>query len=63
MTEEEIKEYFSQWGEVLRVIMPTDENENFKGFCFVEYLEKGSCYSAINAEEHELGGRYLNVSE
>jgi RNA recognition motif-containing protein len=63
-TEEDIREMFSQHGEIVSVAMITDrETGRFRGFCFVE-MEDAAADTAIEAlNEKEVGGRALKVNE
>ena len=62
-TEEEIRELFSQHGEVQSVSLITDrETGRPRGFGFVEMASGGE--QAINAlNGTQMGGRSLNVNE
>lgn len=63
-TEEEVRELFSQHGEIISVAMITDrETGRFRGFCFVE-MEDDAAEAAIEAlNDQEMGGRTLRVNE
>ena len=63
-TEEEVRELFSQHGEIISVAMITDrETGRFRGFCFVE-MEDAEADAAIAAlNEQDMGGRPLRVNE
>lgn len=63
-TEEEIRDLFSQHGEIISVAMITDrETGRFRGFCFVE-MEDDAADAAIEAlNDQEVGGRSLRVNE
>jgi len=62
-TEDEIRNLFSQYGNVISVSLITDrETGSPRGFAFVEMDEGAS--EAINAlNNYQLGGRSLNVNE
>ena len=63
-TEEEVRDLFSQHGEIISVAMITDrETGRFRGFCFVE-MEDDAADAAIEAlNDQEMGGRSLRVNE
>lgn len=63
-TEEEVRDLFSQHGEIISVAMITDrETGRFRGFCFVE-MEDAEADAAIAAlNEQDVGGRPLRVNE
>ncbi len=63
-TEEEVRDLFSQHGEIISVAMITDrETGRFRGFCFVE-MEDAEAEAAIAAlNEQDMGGRPLRVNE
>jgi len=57
-TEEQLKEYFSPFGELSDVYIPTP----FRNFAFVSYASKDDGLSVLR-EEHSLNGARLNVQE
>ncbi|MCZ0940510.1 MAG: RNA-binding protein [Caldilineaceae bacterium] len=63
-TEEEVRDLFSQHGEIISVAMITDrETGRFRGFCLVE-MEDDAAEAAIEAlNDQEMGGRTLRVNE
>ncbi|MBN2689722.1 MAG: RNA-binding protein [Gammaproteobacteria bacterium] len=63
-TEDEIRDLFSQYGELESVNLIIDrETGRIKGFGFVEYKNQADAENAINAlNEKDLGGRALNVN-
>ena len=63
-TEDELREFFAQFGEVQSVTVVTDkETGRSRGFAFVE-MDKDAARAAIEqADGRELGGRQLRVSE
>ena len=64
-TDEELRQMFSQAGEVTSVFIPMDrETQRPRGFAFVEMVDQASATKAIEAlNERELDGRQLNVNE
>lgn len=65
VTEHELKELFSAYGEVANVSVITDRDTGRpRGFAFVEMSDDASAQAAIKGVNGtELGGRTLNVNE
>lgn len=65
VTEENLKELFSQYGEIKEAVIIKDKFTNrSKGFGFVEYAsqeEASKSIEALNGKEHD--GRVLKVNE
>ncbi len=62
ITEEQVREFFSQAGEVSSVKIITDrETGKSRGFCFVEMENGANAISELNGKD--LGGRNITVSE
>jgi len=60
--QEEIKQHFAAWGNVMDVMVPKDrETGRSRGFCFVTFDSVQAADQSLGAE-HELGGRRLNVN-
>lgn len=59
-TEESIKQYFEQFGEVVMVQLKKDKNGSFKGFGFVRYATYASQMRAL-AQRHNIDGRWVDV--
>ena len=62
--EDDIRELFAQYGEVISVALPTDrETGRPRGFGFVE-MEGDSAQKAIDAlNGRDFGGRQLNINQ
>jgi len=62
--EEDLKQHFTQYGEVTRaqVIMDRDTNRS-KGFAFVEMAAEEGAEKALQADGQDLMGRSIRVSE
>ena len=61
-TEDQIREFFSQAGEVSSVKIITDrETGKSRGFCFVEMENGDSAINELNGKD--FGGRNITVSE
>ena len=63
-TEEQVRELFSQYGQVDAVAMITDrETGKFRGFCFVEMgdSEADAAIHALNG--YQMEGRALRINE
>ena len=61
-TEEDLKDYFSEVGEVLKSRIPTDPTTGRpRGFGFIEFLEKRSQYEAVKRDGENFMGRELSI--
>lgn len=63
-TDEELRQHFSQAGEVLSVYIPVDrETKRPRGFAFVEMTDEGSAQKAIEMfDGSDMGGRRIAVN-
>jgi RNA recognition motif-containing protein len=62
VTEDEIRDFFSEQGEVLSVNIITDRMTGRpRGFCFVEMENADAAIEALNGKE--FGGRSLRINE
>ena len=62
ITEQQIEEVFSLYGEIISVKIITDrETGRPRGFCFVEMENADNAIAGLNGKE--LGGRNITVSE
>lgn len=59
-TEESIKLYFEQFGEVVMVQLKKDKNGAFKGFGFIRFATYASQMRAL-AQRHNIDGRWVDV--
>ncbi|ONK64843.1 uncharacterized protein A4U43_C07F30560 [Asparagus officinalis] len=60
--EEEIKDYFTKFGEVKEVVVVKDRvTGNVRGFGFVEFLDPDSVEKALKEKEHAIGERRVDV--
>lgn len=59
-TEESIKQYFEQFGEVVMVQLKKDKNGSFKGFGFIRFATYASQMRAL-AQRHNVDGRWVDV--
>ena len=64
LTDEEMHEFFSQFGEVVsaRVIKDRDTGRS-RGFGFVEFTSEEAMQAAIEANDQELNGRKVNIKK
>ena len=62
--EDDVRELFAQYGEVVSVVLPTDrETGRPRGFGFVE-MEGDAAQKAIDAlNGRDFGGRQLNINQ
>lgn len=64
VSEEELKELFSQYGEVKAVNLIRDQfSGKSKGFAFVEMSSSGEAEKALDAHGKDFQGRSMTVSE
>ena len=63
-TEEQVRELFSQYGQVDAVAMITDrETGKFRGFCFVEMADSAADAAIHALNGTEMDGRALRINE
>ena len=63
-TDEEIRDFFSDCGEIGDIRIITDrETDRSKGFGFVTFNNDDAFQSALKKDEEEMGGRKLRVNE
>jgi cold-inducible RNA-binding protein len=61
-TEDQVKEFFGQFGEILSVKIITDRaTGRSRGFCFVEMENADAAMAELNGKE--FGGRKLMINE
>ncbi|MBK8987551.1 MAG: RNA-binding protein [Chloroflexi bacterium] len=63
-TEEDVRDLFSEYGEVESVAMINDRDTGrFRGFCFVEMAPSAADAAIAALDGKEIGGRNLRVNE
>ena len=63
-TDQEVRDLFDEFGEVLSVNLITDrETGRPRGFGFVEMDDEGADNAISSLHQTDMGGRALNVSE
>ena len=63
-TEDEVRELFAQYGEVVSCALPTDrETGRPRGFGFVEMADEDGRKAIEALDGHDFGGRQLRVNE
>ena len=55
-SEQKLRQYFSRWGNVEKVIKPPNHN-----YAFVIFSNKESVEECIGAKPHKVGGRLVQV--
>ncbi|GJJ09530.1 hypothetical protein Clacol_003753 [Clathrus columnatus] len=60
--EEDLRKFFSAFGTIREVRMPTDGSGNFRGFGFIEFEDEASASSALKANNEEFKKRRLAVT-
>ncbi|XP_051909213.1 SRA stem-loop-interacting RNA-binding protein, mitochondrial [Hippocampus zosterae] len=60
----EMREYFGQFGQVKRCLIPFDKETGFhRGFCWVGFTEEEGLNNALQKEQHLLEGVKLQVQK
>jgi RNA recognition motif-containing protein len=63
VTESDLEDFFSQYGELNSVAVVKDRNTNrSKGFGFVEYSDASSAKKALSADGQDFKGRNIKVN-
>jgi len=65
-TEEGIKSYFAQFGEVANILLAKKkqaEGAGHRGFAFISYTDKEVAKSVLSMGDHKLDGRSLTIKE
>lgn len=63
LTEEQVKEYFSQFGEIASIKLPLDKFKRRRGFAFIEYAQEADAEKAIaEANGKSLAGTEREMS-
>jgi len=60
-TEDAIKKYFADCGEIVNFRMPLNDEGKPRGIAFIEYKDKEACEKALKFHETDYGGRSLSV--
>ncbi|KAG9328422.1 hypothetical protein JZ751_014007, partial [Albula glossodonta] len=54
---EEVKEYFAQFGQIKKCILPFDKETGFhRGFCRIGYITEEGLHNALQREAHVIEG-------
>lgn len=59
LTEDNVKDYFSQFGEIASIKLPLDKFKRRRGFAFVEYVNEDEAQKALT----ESNGKSINGTE
>lgn len=63
VTEKQVRELFSSYGDVYTVDMVLDnESGQFRGFCFVEMVEDAAKEAIAGLKGHKVDGRSIKIS-
>lgn len=64
ITDEDIKEYFSQYGTVIEIQAPFDKQKNQrKGFCFITFETKDVVYKLLKTPKQCIKGKEVDVKK
>ncbi|XP_035598165.2 SRA stem-loop-interacting RNA-binding protein, mitochondrial-like isoform X1 [Oncorhynchus keta] len=59
---EEMKDYFGQFGQVMKCLVPFDKETGFhRGFCWIGYTSEEGLNNALQKDPHVLEGSTLQV--
>lgn len=62
MNESELEQYFSGFGNIEEVVIPTDrESGRSRGFAFVTFESQDSVQEALAMDGQDVGGRNISV--
>ncbi|KAL0576045.1 Splicing factor [Marasmius crinis-equi] len=61
-TKADLERFFGQYGPVKEVRLATDDNNNSKGFAFIEFEETGHAVRALEANNQDLKNRRIAVT-
>jgi len=62
ITESEIGDKFRPFGEIKSIrLVYNSHHKNFKGFCFVEYVDRASVLKALTLNGKEIKGRVMHI--
>ncbi|KAI1897269.1 hypothetical protein AGOR_G00081570 [Albula goreensis] len=60
----EVKEYFAQFGQIKKCILPFDKETGFhRGFCRIGYITEEGLHNALQREAHVIEGSRLEVKQ
>jgi RNA recognition motif-containing protein len=61
VTEDQLHETFSKFGEVLRVKVPFGPDGRPRGFGFVDFSDASAAEAALSLDQSDLDGRAITV--
>nr|ACM09400.1 SRA stem-loop-interacting RNA-binding protein, mitochondrial precursor [Salmo salar] len=62
LASKEMKEYFGQFGQVKKCLVPFDKETGFhRGFCWIGYMSEEGLNNALQKDPHVLEGSTLQV--
>lgn len=62
LTEEQLRQFFSQYGHVTDVYLPKHKSGRNKGFGFTTFDSEESLQAALQAEEYLIGGEVVRIN-
>ena len=63
-TEEQVTQYFSQFGSLTAVTLKKDETGKARGFGFIEFADDASVVNVMaKYEEHQIEGKWVEVKQ
>merc|ERR1711920_230729 len=61
VTTEKLREDFGECGDIVRLVMPLNDDGNAKGNAYIEFTSKSACDKALEFNNTEYGGRWVRV--
>lgn len=59
LTEDQVKDYFSQFGEIASIKLPLDKFKRRRGFAFIEYVNEDDAQKALS----DANGKAIDGTE
>lgn len=64
ITDDDIKQYFSQYGTIVEIQAPFDKTKNQrKGFCFITFESKDVVYKLLKTPKQTICGKEVDVKK
>lgn len=62
LTEEQLRQFFSQYGQVTDVYLPKHKSGRNKGFGFTTFDSEESLQAALQAEQYQIAGEVVRIN-
>merc|ERR1712166_1477358 len=60
-TSDSVRQEFSECGEIVRLVLPLNEEGQAKGNAYIEFIDKKACDKALAFHDTQYGGRWIRV--